>query len=218
MSKVELKVTCKDCLFFRDLIHPSEHFTCEQAGYLAYASPCANFCYNTKSLNLIESEERDLYAYIRKIPTNKLNGIAALIMQEGFNRSAGWSIGDIAYFNLGKEDYVSSYVQVVFKGLAGNLGMAIIESSKENHKTWNGEIQFDSLLRKEQWAVKHQQLVREGKIFSNCLDKILHGFQYPTIEEMSAEGYTPKNISQYSKYFPEDNLTSFIHSCQELKD
>ena len=218
MSKIEIKATCKDCLFFKELIHPSEHFTCSQAGYLEYSSPCQNFCYNSKKLRLIESQEKDVFGFIRKIPTTELNGMAALLLQEGYNRSWGWSIGDIAYFNLGKEDYVSSYVQVVFKGLAGNLDMAIIEGNRQDHKVWNGEIQIKSLLKKDQWIQKHKELVSLGRIFTDSLSQILPGYKYPSKEELSAEGYTPKNISQFYKYFPEGDLTKFIQTCQDITE
>ena len=218
MSKIEINVTCKDCLFYKDLVHPSEHFTCSNAGYLEYASPCKNFCFNAKKLRLINATDKDIYAILRKIPTEQLNNFAAMVIQEGYNRSEGWSVGDIAYYNLGKEDYISSYVQVIFKGLAGNLGLAIVEGNKQGEREWNGVLPFSSLLRKDEWQLKHEQLVQEGKILSHSLDSLLPGYQYPTEEELKSPNYIPCNISHYSKYFPKSDLTTFIENCKNVEE
>lgn len=197
MFKTEINLTCSNCLFYKDLIHPCEHFTCKLAGYLEYASPCSNFCYNTHQMPVINNDNKDLLSYIRKIPTNKLNELAALLVQEGYNRNSGWSIGDICYFNLGKQvDCIANYVQVVFKGLAGNLDMALIEGVGSDNKVWLGIIQLDSLLKTSQWQEKHQQLLKEKKFYdeNKFLETYFPGYKYPSIEEMSKPYYTPRNI------------------------
>lgn len=193
--KTELKVTCKDCLFFKNLIHPCEHFTCETAGFLEYSSPCQNFCVNFDELNLLYTDNKDIISYIRKVPKNELTRLSALLIQEGYNRTKGWSIGDLAYFNLGKTDYISSYVQVVFKGYDPNTGFAMVDGTKPGFSSYlNIKCPLSHLLTEEQWREKHKELVKEGRINDHSLDAMLPGYEYHSDEEMKQDDYVPDNI------------------------
>lgn len=206
MSKTEIKVTCADCLFYNDLIHPSEHFTCKLAGYLNYSSPCDRFCFNMNGMTVINSKDRDLLGFVRKVPTDKLSELAALLVQEGYNRNRGWSIGDICYFNLGKEDCIATYVQVVFKGLADRLDAGLVEGVRSHdNKLWTGTIQLNSLLKQDEWQRIHQQLVKEKKFYDNdkILEQVFPGYKYPSIEEMSKEDYHPQDIQNFFKLIQE---------------
>lgn len=197
--KSEINVRCQNCLFFEDLIHPEENFTCKLSGYMNYSKPCGNFCVNTNSLSIISCQDKDILAYIRKIPTNKLSEVAALIVQEGYNREKNWSIGDIAYFNLGKTDYIDSYVQIVFKGLAGNMNLALIEGIKDNQCLWFGLVELDSLLKETDWREKHKELKRSGKLKNNSLKLIFPGYTEKGEDELEKDSYCPNNIVDYLK-------------------
>lgn len=202
VQKTEIKLTCGDCVFYKDLIHPSEKFSCQLAGYLEYANPCSNFCYNTNSMPLLNTDNPELISYIRRVPRNKINEVAALLIQDGYNRNYGWSIGDIGYFNLGKSDYLSSYVQVVFKGLAGNLELAIVEGSKYKDGTvWQGFVKLESLLKPNQFAKKRKELQAEGKIKDDCsyIASILPNYIEPTEEDLRDPEYTPSEIVRTTK-------------------
>jgi len=202
-NKTEIRLTCGDCLYYTDMIHPCENLTCKLAGYLSYSSPCSNFCYNTKNLTIINNQDKEFYSFIRKVPQSKLTELAALLVQEGYNRMKGWSLGDLAYFNLGKSDYISSYVQVVFKGLTDRSdNMALIEGSKQNEKLWLGEIELGALLNTKQWREKHKSLLAEGKILDEeAMKNLIPNYTYPSIEEMKKEDYTPTNVIDYMKMY-----------------
>ena len=194
MPKTEIRISCENCLFYDDLIHQTEHNTCKANGILKYNKPCSNFCINTKSMYLINNQNPEFMAYIRKVPTCQLSELAALLVQEGYNREYGWSIGDIAYYCLGGTQVVSSYVQVVFKGMAGNSGLAIIEGSKNGSKIWNGVVELSSLIPDCEWEAFHNKLVSEGKIIDNSMDYYIPGYSYPTVEKLSLNSYRPSNI------------------------
>lgn len=194
MPKTEIRISCANCLFYEDLIHPTEHNTCKVNGILSYNKPCANFCINTKEMPLINNQNPEFQAYIRKVPSAKLSELAALMVQEGYNREYGWSIGDIAYYSLSGTDYISSYVQVVFKGMAGNMGLALIEGTKNDSKIWNGLVELHSLIRDVDWPAHHKKLLEEGKILDNSMDSYIPGYSYPTIEKLSLNNYKPSNI------------------------
>lgn len=199
MKKTEIKLTCGDCLFFNNLIHPSEHFTCKLAGYLEYNEPCANFCFNMQNRSIINTSDKEFISYVRRVPTNQLNTLAALLVQDGYNRSKGWSIGDLAYVHLGKwDESISSYVQVVFKGLAGNMESALVEGVGTS-KIWEGLFELNALLNAEQWREKHKKLFAEGKLYpkERNLEEMFPGYKYPTKEELSNPDYLPMNILEY---------------------
>ena len=193
-AKTEIRISCQDCLFFDDLIHQTEHSTCKAGGVLKYNTPCANFCVNAKAMTLINNQNPEIMAYIRKVPSAKLSELAALLVQEGYNREYGWSIGDIAYYSLSGTDYISSYVQVVFKGMAGNMGLALIEGTKDKRKIWNGLVELHSLIRDNEWPAKHQELLKKGNIIDDSMYQFIPNYNYPTVEELSLTSYKPHNI------------------------
>lgn len=199
-NKTEINLTCKDCLFFDDLIHPENNFTCRTSGMIHYNSPCKNFCINTHSLTLVNNQNPQFYDYIRSVPTDQLSELAALLVQEGFNRRQGWSIGDICYFCLGKTQVISSYVQVVFKGLAGNTGLALIEGSRDRRKLWTGLVELKHLVKGSEWAELHEKLVKENKISDESMHYVIPGYSYPKDEILSLKGYRPSNIVDILKY------------------
>lgn len=197
MKKTEIKITCKDCLFYDGLVHPTNNFVCKLGGVLGYADPCQNFCIDMKNQSIINNENPEFLQFIRQVPTSRLSELAALLVQEGHNREQGWSIGDIAYYCLGKTECVSSYVQVVFKGIAGNMDLAIIEGVQNEGKTWIGIVEKKCLVKGSEWPEKHKKLVADGKISDDGLSKVVPGYSYP--EGMDEVGYIPQDIANVLK-------------------
>lgn len=200
-NKVTIPVNCENCLFFNDLINATDHTTCKNCGILPYNSPCSSFSINTNEMTLINNDDPKTIAYIRSVKTNKLNELAALLVQEGYNRAQGWSIGDIAYYNIGLTGYISSYVQVIFKGLAGNLGLALIEGVRnKNGQIWRGMTELKYLIKEEDWPALHKKLLAEGKVKDNSLEQRLPGLKsYPQPETLVLENYKPSDIMDLLK-------------------
>lgn len=200
MRKTEINLTCGDCLYFNDLIHPSEHFTCKLAGYLEYNKPCSNFCFNMHSKTVVNNQDKEFLAFIRKVPTYKLNELAALLVQEGYNRNRGWSLGDFGYIKLERfEDTIAAYVQVVFKSFAGNQNDVLVDGVGTN-QNWLGVFDQSSLMNEKEWRVKHKQLLLEGKFYpekTRELEEMFPGYKYPSKEEMSKEDYIPMNVFNF---------------------
>lgn len=203
-NKTQIPINCEYCLFYNDLIHPTENFTCKANGILLYNLPCENFCINTDDISLVNTENPEYYSYIRSIPTNKLSILASLLVQEGYNRAEGWSIGDVAYYNLGKTDAISSWVQVIFKGLAGNTGMGIVEGVKDpTTNLWFGKIELKYLYKEKEWREIHKRLLAEGKIKDDAMETLIPGYNYPLEAEMVSPNYKPSNIIEAIKKMKE---------------
>lgn len=194
-NRISIPLNCGECLFFNDLINQTDNFTCKTGGILHYNTPCESFCINTNGLTLINTPDNEFLQYIRKVPTGKLNQLAALLVQEGYNRAEGWSIGDIAYYNLGKSEAISSYVQVIFKGIAGNMGLGIIESVRSpKGEIWTGMVELKYLIKEKDWPAKHKELLSNGKIKDDAMYKVIPNYSYPPEEKMILENYKPANI------------------------
>ena len=195
-NKVIIPVNCDKCLFFNDLINATDHTTCKNCGILPYNSPCASFSINTNEMTLINNDDPKTIAYIRSVKTNKLNELAALLVQEGYNRAKGWSIGDIAYYNIGITKYnLKQYEE------AGNLGLALIEGVKNKEgQIWRGMTELKYLVKEEDWPALHKKLLNEGKIKDNSLEEKLPGLEsYPQPEKLILENYKPQDIMDLLK-------------------